>query len=74
MPFPVFLSTHPGRDKWDLHNEYEKALVEQCAAELHPSWEKRFTDTQTYLKDNCWAMIEAIMVQTPPALNKPRQP
>jgi glyoxylase-like metal-dependent hydrolase (beta-lactamase superfamily II) len=74
MPFPVFLNAHPGPDKWDLHNEYEKALVEQCDAELRPSWEKRFTDTQTYLKDNCWAMIEAITVQTPPALNKPRRP
>jgi len=23
-------------------------------------------DTPTYLKDNCWAMIEALVVQMPP--------
>jgi glyoxylase-like metal-dependent hydrolase (beta-lactamase superfamily II) len=68
LPFPEFLRSHPGPDKWDLHNEYEKALIDRCAAELGPTWEKRFVDTQTYLKDNCWAMIEAITVQTPPAL------
>ena len=68
MPFPVFLRAHPGPDKWDLHNEYEKALIDQCAAELAPVWEKRLADTQTYLKDNCWAMIEAITVQNPPSL------
>lgn len=65
-PFPAFLARHPGPDKWDLHNEYEKALVDACAAELRPLWEKRLKDTETYLKDNCWAMIEAITVQTPP--------
>jgi glyoxylase-like metal-dependent hydrolase (beta-lactamase superfamily II) len=70
-PFPVFLAVHPGPDRWDLHNEYEKTLVDQCAAELGPSWEKRFADTRTYLKDNCWAMIESITVQIPPLLNKP---
>ena len=71
-PFPAFLEAHPGPDKWDLHNEYEKALAQECAAELGPSWEKRFSDTRTYLKDNCWAMIEAITVQTPPATNRSR--
>jgi glyoxylase-like metal-dependent hydrolase (beta-lactamase superfamily II) len=70
-PFPAFLSAHAGSDKWDLHNEYEKALVEECAAKLGPAWEKRLTDTHTYLKDNCWAMIEAITVQTPPAVSHP---
>jgi glyoxylase-like metal-dependent hydrolase (beta-lactamase superfamily II) len=73
-PFPVFIVAHPTPDKWDLHNEYEKALVDQCAAELGPAWEKRLVDTPTYLKDNCWAMIEAITVQTPPSLDKPEQP
>jgi glyoxylase-like metal-dependent hydrolase (beta-lactamase superfamily II) len=69
MPFPVFLSRHPGPDKWDLHNEYEKALVDACAAELQPLWEKRLKDTKTYLKDNCWAMIGAITVQLPPSVD-----
>jgi glyoxylase-like metal-dependent hydrolase (beta-lactamase superfamily II) len=66
LPFPAFLATHSGPDKWDLHNEYEKILTEKCSAELCPRWSKRLMDTHTYLKDNCWAMIEAIVVQTPP--------
>jgi hypothetical protein len=67
-PFPAFLASHPGPDKWDLHNQYEHALIERCAAELGPPWEKRLTDAQTYLKDNCWAMMEAIILQTPPSI------
>src|ERR1017187_1487951 len=66
VPFPAFMQSNPGPDKWDQHNEYEKALVDRCAAELEPLWEKRLLDTRTYLKDNCWAMLEAITVQTPP--------
>jgi hypothetical protein len=31
-----------------------------------PTWKKRLTDTSTYLKDNCWVMIEATIVQLPP--------
>jgi glyoxylase-like metal-dependent hydrolase (beta-lactamase superfamily II) len=66
-PFPAYLASHPGPDKWDLHNEYEHQLVDQCATGLGPIWEQRLKDTKTYLRDNCWAMIEAITVQTPPS-------
>ncbi|MBV9742213.1 MAG: MBL fold metallo-hydrolase, partial [Acidobacteriia bacterium] len=66
-PFPAFLKLQKSPDKWDLHNEYEKTLVDRCAAELGPVWEKRLADTSTYLKDNCWAMIEAITVQMSPS-------
>ena len=66
-PFPAFLAAHAGPDKWDLHNEYERPLVEDCAAEMGKTWEARLKDTKTYLKDNCWAMIEAITVQMPPS-------
>jgi glyoxylase-like metal-dependent hydrolase (beta-lactamase superfamily II) len=69
-PFPAYLASHPGPDKWDLHNEYERALVDQCAAELGPMWEGRLKDSGTYLNDNCWAMIEAITVQMPPSLGQ----
>jgi glyoxylase-like metal-dependent hydrolase (beta-lactamase superfamily II) len=67
LPFPLFLQSHPGPDKWNLHNEYERALVEACSAELTPLWQSKLMDTRTYLNDNCWAMIEAITVQTPPS-------
>jgi hypothetical protein len=66
-PFPAFLAAHAGPDKWDLDNEYERALVEDCAAELGKTWEARLKGTKTYLKDNCWAMNEAITVQMPPS-------
>jgi glyoxylase-like metal-dependent hydrolase (beta-lactamase superfamily II) len=70
LPFPAFLASHPDPDKWALHNDYEQALVEQCAARLGPTWKKRLTDTSTYLKDNCWVMIEATIVQLPPLVHK----
>jgi hypothetical protein len=54
------------RDKWDLHNEYEKAVVDRCYNELLPRWQDRLADTPTYLRDNCWAMIESITVTLQP--------
>jgi glyoxylase-like metal-dependent hydrolase (beta-lactamase superfamily II) len=66
LSFPAFLASHAGSDRWALHNDYEQALVDRCAARLAPTWAKRLTDTSTYLKDNCWVMIEAAIVQLPP--------
>lgn len=54
------------RDKWDLHNEYEKAVVDRCYSELLPRWQDRLADSPTYLRDNCWAMMESIIVTLPP--------
>ena len=54
------------RDKWDLHNEYEKAVVDRCYAELLPRWKDRLADTPTYLRDNCWVMMESAIVTLPP--------
>lgn len=53
-------------DKWDLHNEYEKAVVNICYNESSPRWQERRADSQTYLRDNCWAMMESIIVTLPP--------
>ena len=39
------------RDKWDLHNECEKAVVDRCYNELLPRWQGRLADTPTYLRD-----------------------
>src|SRR5215510_970303 len=66
LDFPSYIKTHPAKDKWDLHNEYEKELVEACYAKLLPVWSPRLADSQTYLRDNCWAMIEAEIVQLAP--------
>lgn len=54
------------RDGWDLHNEYEKAVVDRCYAELLPRWQDRLADTPTYLRDNCWALMESAIVTLPP--------
>lgn len=54
------------KDKWDLHNEYEKAVVDRCYAELLPKWKDRLADTSTYLRDNCWAMMESVIVTLAP--------
>ena len=54
------------KDKWDLHNEYEKAVVDRCYNELLPRWQDRLADSPTYLRDNCWAMMESIIVTLQP--------
>jgi glyoxylase-like metal-dependent hydrolase (beta-lactamase superfamily II) len=61
------LAETEGRSKWDLHNEYEHELEARCTAALSPRWRGRLADTDTYLRDNCWAMIEALTVQLAPA-------
>jgi hypothetical protein len=38
------------KDKWDTHNEYEKAVVDRCYSELLPGWKDRLADTPTYLR------------------------
>src|SRR5262249_28603145 len=65
LDFPAFIRAHPAADKWDLHNEYERTLVARCSALLLPRWKDRLTDTATYLADNCWTMIEALIVTLP---------
>ena len=58
------------KDKWDLHNEYEKAIVDRCYGELLPRWQERLADSPTYLRDNCWAMMESLIVTVPPETNQ----
>jgi glyoxylase-like metal-dependent hydrolase (beta-lactamase superfamily II) len=70
--FVAFVKAHPADDKWDLHNRYEQSLVEACYSELSPRWRRRLSDVDTYLRDNCWAMIEAQIVQLPPAKAAPK--
>lgn len=60
------------KDKWDLHNEYEKAVIDRCYGELLPRWQDRLADSTTYLRGNCWAMMESIIVTLP--LEQPEDP
>jgi hypothetical protein len=68
LTLPNFAKTNASRarDKWDLHNEYEKAVVERCYSELLPRWQNRMADSETYLRDNCWTMMESIIVTLRP--------
>src|SRR5262245_63035300 len=79
LSFPDFLQSpgarrlaeNEGRSKWDLHNEYEHELASRCAAALSARWRGRLADVDTYLGDNCWAMIEALTVQLPQTARHP---
>lgn len=64
LPFPSYLrqSASP-KHRWERHNDYEQAIVENCYAKLYPKWNKRLSGSETYLKDNCWAMLESLAVQ-----------
>ena len=68
LPLPNFAKTNAAKakDKWDLHNEYEKAVVDRCYGELLPRWQSRLADSETYLRDNCWAMMESIIATVVP--------
>lgn len=59
-------SASKARDKWDMHNEYEKAVVDRCYNELLPLWQDRLDDSPTYLRDNCWTMMESVIVTLTP--------
>lgn len=69
LSFPVFLheSTRT-RHRWDRHNDYEQALVERCYSQLLPRWSSRLSGAETYLKDNCWQMVESLAVQFPESI------
>lgn len=68
LDFPSYLQKNPStKHRWDRHNDYEKALVDRCYAELFPKWKARLAGTDTYLRDNCWAMLESLAVTFPDA-------
>jgi glyoxylase-like metal-dependent hydrolase (beta-lactamase superfamily II) len=71
--FPAFLRDHPpgvdGKAAWDLHNDYETELVDGMVAELEAKWSARLAGSRTYLRDNCWAMLESYVVQGAPNLS-----
>lgn len=73
LSFPAYLKQNPpappgsgGRTSWDLHDPYESALVDGMVSELLPKWRTRLAGTETYLRDNCWAMLETYVVQGAP--------
>lgn len=73
LSFPAFLKQHPpgrsGKTAWDLHQGYEQALVSQMHDGLLTKWRDRLAGTETYLRDNCWAMLETFVVQGKPDIS-----
>jgi len=64
LTFPFYLRQTPStKHCWDRHNDYEQAIVESCYARLYPKWNERLSGSETYLKDNCWVMLESLAVQ-----------
>jgi hypothetical protein len=49
-------------------NEYEKAVVDRCYNELLPRWQGRRADSPAYSRDNCWTMMESIIVTLQPEI------
>jgi glyoxylase-like metal-dependent hydrolase (beta-lactamase superfamily II) len=74
LSFPAFLVRHPpgtdGKTAWDLHQDYEQLLVARMHDELLPKWRSVLKGTETYLSDNCWAMLESFVVQGKPDISK----
>jgi glyoxylase-like metal-dependent hydrolase (beta-lactamase superfamily II) len=70
--FSAFLREHPpagsGKTAWELHDDYEAELVDGMVAELAVKWSNGLAGTRTYLRDNCWAMLETYVVQGAPNL------
>jgi glyoxylase-like metal-dependent hydrolase (beta-lactamase superfamily II) len=68
LPFPTYWRQNPSpKHRWDRHNDYELTLVESCYSQLAPRWKLRLRGGDTYLRDNCWEMLESIAVQFPGA-------
>jgi glyoxylase-like metal-dependent hydrolase (beta-lactamase superfamily II) len=70
LSVPAFLKQNPpgtnGKTAWDLHQDYEQVLVSRMYEELLPKWRSVLAGTETYLRDNCWAMLETFVVQGRP--------
>ena len=73
-PFPIYLQQHPGENKWFMHDAYEKQLVDGCYAELLPKWQRLLAGAERTLKSQCWSMIVARVVQSPPVARSSAAP
>ena len=67
LSFPQYLAATPSRStSWERHALYETALVRRMVADVRPRWIDRLLGVDTYLADNCWAMLETFVVQGAP--------
>jgi glyoxylase-like metal-dependent hydrolase (beta-lactamase superfamily II) len=67
IPFPQFLAAQKKRKTtWELHADYEVVLINHVVADIGPRWRGRLAGFDAYFRDNCWAMLETIVVQGNP--------
>lgn len=66
LPFPSYLRQNAGtKHRWERHNDYEIALVDECYRRFLPGWNSKLRGSESYLRDNCWEMLESLAVQFP---------
>lgn len=66
LPFPNYLRQNASpKHRWERHNDYEIVLVDECYRQLLPRWNSRLRGSESYLRDNCWEMLESLAVQFP---------
>jgi glyoxylase-like metal-dependent hydrolase (beta-lactamase superfamily II) len=71
LGFPQYLTATPSRlTSWERHELYERELVKRMVAEIRPRWINRLRGVDTYLEDNCWAMMETFVVQGAPKFSR----
>src|SRR5215469_8625316 len=64
LPFPSYLRQNfSSKHRWERHNDYELALVDRCYQTLFPKWNSKLRGAESYLRDNCWSMLESLAVQ-----------
>ena len=66
LSFADYVKSNPGKSSWDLHQDFEQSLVSRMYDELLPKWRNRLKGAESYLRDNCWAMLETYVVQGAP--------
>jgi glyoxylase-like metal-dependent hydrolase (beta-lactamase superfamily II) len=67
LSFPQYLaSSGSSLTSWEQHQNYETELVRRMVADVRPRWIDRLKGVDTYLADNCWAMLETFVVQGEP--------
>jgi glyoxylase-like metal-dependent hydrolase (beta-lactamase superfamily II) len=72
LAFPVYLKQiSSSKHRWERHNDYELALVDNCYDQLFQKWNSRLRGGNSYLKDNCWQMLESLAVQFPGEVARP---
>ncbi len=67
VSFPSVAATVKEPNQFKVWNAYQDAVTASCTRKMMPSWGGRLKAIDTYLSDNCWAMVESVGVDLAPA-------